>query len=53
MNQNKDTKKCLMIVGAGEEQIYAYKLAKKMGLYVVGTDKNPDAPGFNYADKIL
>ena len=53
MNKNKDTKKCLMIVGAGEEQIYAYKLAKKMGLYVVGTDKNPDAPGFNYADKKL
>jgi biotin carboxylase len=43
-----------MIVGAGAEQVPAYIAAKKMGLTVVGTDLNPNAPGFAYADhKIL
>lgn len=40
----------LMIVGAGAEQVPAYIAAKKRGLMVVGTDLNPDAPGFAYAD---
>ena len=42
--------KTLMIIGAGAEQVPAYEAAKKRGLYVVGTDLNPDAPGFAYAD---
>lgn len=41
----------LLIVGAGLEQIEAYKIAKKMGLYVIGTDINPKAPAFRYADE--
>lgn len=39
-----------MIIGAGAEQVPAYLAAKKRGLIVVGTDLNPDAPGFLYAD---
>ena len=42
--------KTLLIVGAGQEQIEAYKIAKTIGLEVVGTDMNPEAPGFEYAD---
>ena len=40
----------LMIIGAGAEQVPAYIAAKKRGLKVVGTDLNPNAPGFAYAD---
>jgi biotin carboxylase len=44
----------LMIIGAGVEQIPAYMAAKRRGLIVVGTDANPNAPGFSYSDyKIL
>ena len=41
----------VLIIGAGLEQIEAYKIAKKMGLYVIGTDMNPKAPAFNFADE--
>lgn len=41
----------LLIIGAGLEQIEAYKIARKMGLYVIGTDINPKAPAFNFADE--
>lgn len=44
----------LMIIGAGVEQVPAYKVARSRGLVTVGTDIDPDAPGFAYADhKIL
>ncbi len=42
--------KVLIIIGAGIEQVRAYEVAKAMGLKVVGTDINPDAPAFEYAD---
>lgn len=42
--------KTLMIIGAGIEQVPAYKMAKQRGLVIVGTDINPDAPGFILAD---
>jgi biotin carboxylase len=42
--------KTILIIGAGVEQIKAYKTAKDMGLTVVGTDINLEAPAFNYAD---
>lgn len=42
--------KRLLIIGAGIEQVPAYKLAKKMGLHVVGTDINPKASAFESAD---
>ncbi len=44
------SKKTLLIIGAGREQIQAYKLAKEMGLIVVGTDINCNAPAFKYSD---
>ena len=40
----------LIIIGAGIEQIYAYELGRKMGYKIIGTDENPDAPAFEYAD---
>jgi biotin carboxylase len=45
--------KTLLIIGAGREQIEAYKIAKKIGLKVIGTDIDPDAPGFEFADHSL
>ena len=46
-------KKSLLIIGGGYEQIRAYQLAKEMGLFVVGTDVNPYAPAFDFADDKL
>ncbi|MCL5267417.1 MAG: ATP-grasp domain-containing protein [Bacteroidetes bacterium] len=43
--------KTLLIVGAGVEQTRAYQLAHEMGLVVVGSDMNPNAPAFKYADE--
>ncbi len=43
-------RKNLLIIGAGKEQIEAYIQAKKLGLNVIGSDINPNAPGFKYSD---
>lgn len=43
--------KKLMILGASVLQIPAILEAKKMGLYVIAVDMNPNAEGFSYADK--
>lgn len=43
--------KKLMILGASVLQIPAIVEAKKMGLYVIAVDMNPNAEGFSYADK--
>ncbi len=40
----------LVIIGAGIEQVRAYEIAKSVGLKVVGTDMDPAAPAFEYAD---
>ncbi len=45
--------KKLMILGASVLQIPAILEAKKMGLYVIAVDMNPNAEGFSYADKKL
>jgi len=45
--------KRLLIIGAGIEQVEAYKIAKSMNLLVVGTDMNPKAPAFKFADDHL
>ena len=45
--------KKLLIIGAGREQVLAYQIAKSMGLYVIGTDMNPNAPAFEFTDKKL
>jgi len=42
-----------MIIGGGAEQVPAYELARKRGLFVVGTDLNPEAPGLKLADHVL
>ena len=42
--------KAIIIVGAGVMQVPAIKIAKKMGLTVIATDRNPDAVGFQYCD---
>lgn len=45
--------KTLLIVSGGVEAAEAVRIAKAMGLYVVVSDINPDAPGFRYADSVL
>jgi len=45
--------KTLLIIGAGTEQVPAYKAAKARGLTVVGSDINPNAPAFAWADHRL
>lgn len=42
--------KRILIIGAGIEQIYGYKLAREMGIKTVGTDMNLDAPAFQFTD---
>lgn len=42
--------KSILIIGAGEEQIPAYKRAKERGLTVIGSDIKLDAPGLEFAD---
>ncbi len=42
--------KSIIIVSAGTMQVPAIKIARETGLHVIATDKNPDAPGFAYAD---
>lgn len=45
--------KTLLIVGAGQEQVPAYQLAKDLGFIVIGSDHNPDAPALKLADQVL
>lgn len=42
--------KSLLVVGGGIETVPAIEQAKQMGLHVVVSDMNPDAPGFGLAD---
>jgi biotin carboxylase len=44
------TGKTILIIGAGRLQIPAIKKAKEMGLFVVATDYNENAPGLALAD---
>jgi biotin carboxylase len=45
--------KTLLIISGGIEAIPGIKLAKRMGLHVVVSDANPNAPGFALADDCL
>ena len=45
--------KTLMIIGGGAEQVPAYELAKRRGLFVIGTDLDPNAPALKLADHVL
>ncbi len=49
-SENKHRNKTLLIVSGGIEAVPGIITAKKMGLYVVVSDKDPKAPGFLYAD---
>ena len=40
-----------LVIGASEESIHAICLAKKYGLEVWAYDNNPNAKGFDFADK--
>ena len=42
--------KTLLIISGGIEAVPGIQLAKEMGLYVVVSDRSPDAPGFEHAD---
>lgn len=53
MRDVSTAQKTLLIVSGGVEAAEAAKRAKEMGLYVVVSDINPEAPGFQYADSIL
>ena len=45
--------KTIWIVGGGVEAIPGIILAKKLGLNVVVSDGNPNAPGLKFADKSI
>lgn len=45
--------KTLLIVSGGIEAADAARRAKEMGLYVVVSDRDPDAPGFAFADSCI
>ena len=45
--------KTLLIINAGVEAVAGIELARSMGLHVVVSDMNPDAPGFAVADDQL
>ena len=47
----KEKKEYLLIVGANIELVEFYIEAKKMGLNIIGIDKNPKSVAFKYADK--
>ena len=48
-----NNKKTVIIIGAGREQVPAYLAAKKMGLKIISTDIDENAPGFSLADHKL
>jgi len=48
-----DSRKTLLIVSGGVEAADAARRAKEMGLYVVVSDRDPEAPGFAFADSCL
>ncbi|MBI1911705.1 MAG: ATP-grasp domain-containing protein [Deltaproteobacteria bacterium] len=50
---NITDKKGIIILGAGVMQIPAILKAKELGLFVIASDKSPNAPGFRYADYAL
>ncbi|MEB2265690.1 ATP-grasp domain-containing protein [Priestia megaterium] len=43
--------KKILIIGAGFLQTFVIKKAKDMGYYTIAIDKNPQSPGFQYADE--
>jgi len=46
-------RKTILIIGAGREQVPAFELSKKMGLEIISTDIDENAPGFRLSDHKL
>jgi biotin carboxylase len=46
-----DRRTRLLVLGAGPAQLGLLAAARKRDLYVIAVDRNPDAPGFRYADR--
>ena len=45
-----DKQKSLLVLGAGNDQVFAIKKAKDINLRVICVDINKNSPGFKYAD---
>jgi len=45
--------KTILIISGGLEAVPGIKRAKEMGLFIVVSDINPNAPGFRYADDVI
>ena len=43
--------KRLLVLGAGPAQLGLLEAARERGLFVIACDRNPAAPGFEYADR--
>ena len=41
----------LLVLGAGPAQVGLLRAARRRGLFVIAVDRDPAAPGFEYADK--
>jgi biotin carboxylase len=46
-----DRSKRLLVLGAGPAQLGLLRAARERGLYVVACDRDPQAPGFEFADR--
>jgi biotin carboxylase len=46
-----DRSKRLLVLGAGPAQLGVLRAARARGLYVVACDRDPQAPGFEFADR--
>ena len=45
--------KKIVILGSGNEQINAIKIANNLGYYVISLDSNPTAPGAKFSDSFF
>nr|MBA3718099.1 hypothetical protein [Actinomycetota bacterium] len=41
----------LLVLGAGPAQLGLLAAARRRGLFVIAVDRDPAAPGFQYADR--
>jgi biotin carboxylase len=46
-----DRNKRLLVLGAGPAQLGVLRAARERGLFVIALDRDPAAPGFEYADR--
>jgi biotin carboxylase len=49
--RNAHGRKRLLVVGAGPAQLGLLRAARARGLFVIACDRDPAAPGFEYADR--